>query len=290
MNRFKSSAVCFAIGFILLNSIFMPQSFSTSTPNSAPSNAEIKIFLNSSPLQFGTNSNDPLPYIKEGRTLVPFRKIFEALGMEITWNDAARSVLATNDTTEMEIFIGKNIAYVNDEEKGLDVPAEITDSRTFVPLRFVSENCGAKVDWDGKTRTIAITMPPKEIVLEDTPVPAAPPEVEVKEYKMGQEITYKDLKFTVDRIEDDTKEEKMTATGTINSKEANIVVDFYDDVGYFLSGRLFVGEPAESGKYNFKIFVPYRFTFEPKYAVVNIINEENEKEIVGYFVLKIDKK
>jgi len=62
-------------------------------------------------------------------------------------------VTAKGNGIEMTLYIGGKIAIVNGEEKELDVPAEITDDRTFVPLRFVSENCGAVVAWDDSTKS-----------------------------------------------------------------------------------------------------------------------------------------
>ena len=35
----------------------------------------------------------------------------------------------------------------------------IKDSRTFIPVRFVSEMLGYDVAWDGETKTVTITTP-----------------------------------------------------------------------------------------------------------------------------------
>jgi hypothetical protein len=39
---------------------------------------------------------------------------------------------------------------------GMDVPAVISNGRTMVPLRFISEFFGALVSWDSPTRSIEI--------------------------------------------------------------------------------------------------------------------------------------
>jgi len=39
------------------------------------------------------------------------------------------------------------------------VVPEIINSRTMLPLRFVTENLGATVDWNADTKTITITYP-----------------------------------------------------------------------------------------------------------------------------------
>ena len=44
---------------------------------------------------------------------------------------------------------------VNNE--AIDIPSYIQDDLTYVPLRAVSENLGANVDWDGETGTVTIT-------------------------------------------------------------------------------------------------------------------------------------
>lgn len=41
----------------------------------------------------------------------------------------------------------------------LDVPAQILEGRTMVPLRFLSEAFGARVGWDGIQQLVSITYP-----------------------------------------------------------------------------------------------------------------------------------
>ncbi len=40
--------------------------------------------------------------------------------------------------------------------EGLDVPAQIINNRTMVPVRYISERLGAKVSWNETKRTIQI--------------------------------------------------------------------------------------------------------------------------------------
>ena len=101
------------------------------------------------------------PVIKNNRTLVPIRAIMEALGGTVGWDSIERKVTVLLDSTTIELWIGKNIAKVNDIDIPIDpnnykVVPEIINSRTIVPVRFVAENLGAKVDWDGPTQTITI--------------------------------------------------------------------------------------------------------------------------------------
>ena len=103
---------------------------------------------------------DSDPVIINGRTMVPMRKIFEELGATVGWDGDARRVEAVfDDGTHILLYIDNPVAYKNGEAKILETPPFIKDSRTFVPLRFVSEGSGAGVDWDGDTYTVAITPP-----------------------------------------------------------------------------------------------------------------------------------
>lgn len=124
-------------------------------PSATPSDntASIKLFINDT--QYFMN---PEPYIKEGRTLVPMRRVFEILGAQVTWNEAEQCVTAVKGITEIKLYIGSSTAYKNGQPVQLEVPAEIMAStgRTMVPLRFVSEALGGSVNWTGATRTINI--------------------------------------------------------------------------------------------------------------------------------------
>ncbi|NLL05156.1 MAG: copper amine oxidase N-terminal domain-containing protein [Clostridiaceae bacterium] len=100
---------------------------------------------------------DLAPFIENGSTLVPFRTIFEELGYTIKWDDSERSIFAYKMGSQMKLIIDNNIAMINGQEKIIGVAPKIVNGRTFVPLRFVSENAGANVVWDDSTRAIYIT-------------------------------------------------------------------------------------------------------------------------------------
>lgn len=60
---------------------------------------------------------------------------------------------------EIKMVIDNPAVVVNGEEVVIDVPPTILKGRTMVPIRFVAENLGAEVEWDGPTRTVTIRMP-----------------------------------------------------------------------------------------------------------------------------------
>ncbi|MGC5325952.1 stalk domain-containing protein [Brevibacillus sp. SYSU BS000544] len=110
--------------------------------------------------------------VENGRTLVPMRAIFEALGAQVNWDQASKTVTATKGETVVKIVIGGK-AYKNDQEVTLDVPAKVVDNITLVPLRFVSEALGAKVEFNQETKDISITSQgdakPGETATNETP-------------------------------------------------------------------------------------------------------------------------
>lgn len=100
---------------------------------------------------------DAAPFLRPGRTLVPVRFISEALGAEVGWVEATKQVIIRDQGKEIVLTIGSTTVYVNRHRISIDVAPEITNGRTFVPLRFISETLGATVDYDDLIKTVTIT-------------------------------------------------------------------------------------------------------------------------------------
>jgi hypothetical protein len=91
-----------------------------------------------------------------GSTMVPMRGVFEALDATINWDNATRTVTATKGDTTIVLTIGNAYAHVNGSKVVLTKEALIVNGSTMVPLRFVAEALGAKVDWNANTQTAII--------------------------------------------------------------------------------------------------------------------------------------
>ena len=109
-----------------------------------------------------SNTLDSPPVIKNNRTLLPIRAIVEALGGTIEWEDKTKTVIIELGSNSIRLQIGNANALVNGENKLIDpqnlkVVPEIINGRTMLPLRFVAENLGCDVRWNGTTQTITIT-------------------------------------------------------------------------------------------------------------------------------------
>lgn len=94
--------------------------------------------------------------IVNGRTVVPLRNIFEALGAQVMWDGSTQKITAQKENIEIELHIGNNKSSVNGKEIMLDVPAMILNGRTMVPTRFIAESLGMEVTWVGNTSTVSV--------------------------------------------------------------------------------------------------------------------------------------
>ena len=99
---------------------------------------------------------DVPPMLLNGRTMVPFRAIAEALGVDVKWVGETQTILATGQGRELQLVVGQRTALVNGGEKELDVAPQIVNNRTLVPARVFAEAFGATVAWDGATMTASV--------------------------------------------------------------------------------------------------------------------------------------
>jgi len=102
---------------------------------------------------------DQAPTIIDGRTLVPLRAIFEALGATVEWDQVTKTVTSERGSDKIELTVGSDTFYKNGERGDLDVPGQILNGRTLVPARAIAEAYGVDVQWDAATRTVILTTP-----------------------------------------------------------------------------------------------------------------------------------
>lgn len=118
--------------------------------NSGISN-KITVTLNGKEIDF-----DQTPIIVDGRTLVPLRAIFEALGATVDWNGTTQTVTSTKEGVTISMTIGQTEMYKNGEVKRLDVAPQIIGGRTLVPVRAIAESFDIDVEWNGDTNTVIL--------------------------------------------------------------------------------------------------------------------------------------
>lgn len=103
-----------------------------------------------------TVTNDVAPLIINNRVMLPARFIVESLGGHIEWIAQQNQVVITKGSTTIVLTIGANTAWVNGESVQLDAPAFILEGRTYLPIRFITENLGAEVIWQSESQTVTI--------------------------------------------------------------------------------------------------------------------------------------
>lgn len=125
---------------------------------------------------------DQAPIISQGRTLVPIRPIAESLGFEVNWNEKTRTVTINKGKDNIRLVVTQKIANKNGQTINLDVPAQIVNKRTVVPVRFIAEALSYKVDWDPKTQTVLIAdiVNPNQVGQQEKPKDPTKPATDEK--------------------------------------------------------------------------------------------------------------
>ena len=116
---------------------------------------EVSVLMDGQPIV-----SDIPSFIYNDRTLVPIRFVADGLGAKTEWNQENKTVTITLNGKKIVLKINSRDIYI-DEKKGTlsgdnPPPMLVNDSRTMVPLRFVSENLGYKVGWDDQKSTVII--------------------------------------------------------------------------------------------------------------------------------------
>ena len=96
------------------------------------------------------------PVVLDGRTLMPIRTAVEVMGGTADWDSTERKVGLTVNDYAIEMSIGSKQFSVNSSLKELDVPPQIINNRTMLPIRFIAENAGCEVAWIGSTKEVIV--------------------------------------------------------------------------------------------------------------------------------------
>lgn len=170
--------------------------------------ANIKVLVDGNQVVF----TDAQPMVNDdNRTIIPVRAVTEALGAEVGWDAEKQWVTVERDGTVLGLRIDQAEVDVNGETKTMDTKVTIHDSRTYVPVRFVSEFLGLEVEWDGDNRAVLIydeTEPTQEeAVVAEAVAKDGTKIVEGYEIKLETDMGYGytservEMSFTVDMMD-----------------------------------------------------------------------------------------
>lgn len=109
----------------------------------------------------GKTVNSDIPaFIYKDSTLVPIRFVANGLGADVKWNQKNKTVTVADDGKKIVLGIEKPYVYINGQKqslpKGVPTPKLVNDSRTMVPIRFISETLGYSVAWDNSKSMVFI--------------------------------------------------------------------------------------------------------------------------------------
>lgn len=96
-----------------------------------------------------------VPVLIQNRVMLPIRALVEEMGGIVGWDSKTRTVILTAWKQEVKIPIGSCTISVNGVSRTFDVPAQIAEGRTLVPVRHM-ESLGCEVEWVSKTRSVIV--------------------------------------------------------------------------------------------------------------------------------------
>lgn len=96
------------------------------------------------------------PVMKGASTYIPIKYVLDTFGGRAVWDAANQRITVTRGGKVMDLTVGDTDFILNGKRKGANVAPYISNGRTLVPLRLVSEQLGLNVKWEQKTKTVTI--------------------------------------------------------------------------------------------------------------------------------------
>lgn len=143
--------------FLWLTVVFL-MLFTGLLPALAQPGGKIGVSIDGLPVAFDVD-----PVVENGRTLVPFRALAEALHVQVTWDQKTQTILGADGKNTITLKIGSKTAMRNGTAMPLDVPPKVLSGRTLIPLRFFSEAFACQVAWSPAENKIKILSPPRQM-------------------------------------------------------------------------------------------------------------------------------
>lgn len=128
-------------------------------PSKAFASDDIKVFVDGKYIEF-----DVAPQVINGRTMVPVRAIFEAVGAKVDWNQITSTVSALKGSTYVTMFLNSNYMTINYMSYTMDASPVAIDGRVLAPARYVGESFGYVVTWDEALNSVFMTKPDTKTV------------------------------------------------------------------------------------------------------------------------------
>ncbi|MDD6763788.1 MAG: stalk domain-containing protein [Clostridiales bacterium] len=239
-----------------LISIFVASSLITACTISALAADKLKnepdVFVDNSKIIF----EDQNAVITDGITLVPARGVFSAMGCKVDWDEETRTVKVTSstgvryvvitiDSDTMKICTYKDIMNRVDVDYKLEVPAQIINDRTMIPLRAVSEAFESTVNWNEEKYAVEITTG-ADILTEDAPPKVTP------EPTVTQKPVYDDdgNEIGTETVIEDKRPSMSISTDKTGALEVGEEFTVYIDVDNFIDNAAYLNGVVASFEYD----------------------------------------
>jgi Copper amine oxidase N-terminal domain/Glycosyl hydrolases family 18 len=158
----KRFLICSLLSMLLTSTLLLPQQAGIAEAAGNSQSMKTKIMLDNYPLDFQAE-----PIIVQGNTMVPFRGIAEALGIEVLWNAKDKTVTANQMAADgkkvVVLQLNQKTAKVNGQAVQLSAAPFARTGTTYIPLSFFSKQFGAQVSWNQKTKVVSLQSPPKKM-------------------------------------------------------------------------------------------------------------------------------
>ncbi|GIP25697.1 hypothetical protein J23TS9_08270 [Paenibacillus sp. J23TS9] len=110
-----------------------------------------KIFLDDK--QLSLSGNAKVENVN-GNIMIPFRVVGENLGFDVAWEQKTRTVTIKKDSEVIKLVVNQKTADVNGTKVSLNIAPILRTDTVIVPIRFVSEQMGLKVNWDNNKKIV----------------------------------------------------------------------------------------------------------------------------------------
>lgn len=189
---------------------------------------------------------DAAPEAKNGRTFIPVRAAFEALGAQVDWDQAAKSVTAVKGDTTVVMTMNSTVAKVTEngetKELTMDVVPYAKNGRVYVPVRFAAEALHCAVGWDGDARTVIIVDVPALLEGATFENLNGWMKAEAETAKIDNAITTGTADFKLTAPDENGVKQTyplkvdFTSHATETKQQINLATDFTDLADLFISG------------------------------------------------------
>lgn len=109
---------------------------------------------------------DVEPFVYEGRTMLPMRKIMEKLGCHVEYDVTTKKIIVDRYQKRFEFRSGSNEVVSGNKTYKMDVPILIHGGRSFISVRFLTEFLGGTVAWDQAERLVSLDLPTTQTYYE----------------------------------------------------------------------------------------------------------------------------